>query len=262
MRNGRKYLAVLLCLIMAVAAAGCGSTSAGAGGKNSDGSKVVKAVSSLEKAAVGTGKYVQVKSREAKKKAEKKARAEKAKAAAAEKETAASSTGNNDTGTASSGSQDRAGAKKSGNTKPSGHVLTIEKGSSVKYYTESDLKKMGTESYRYSFRNKDSSHRQFDTWSGVKLSVLLKKTGFSGSTLRVTASDGYTKEYSISDLESSKWAFRKTTGSSGSEVPAIISTSGSDAYRLCFGQSRDDTDDSGDYNMQYWAKYIVTIVVE
>ena len=146
-------------------------------------------------------------------------------------------------------------------SKPKGHYLTIKKGNKTKYFTESDLKKLGIVSYRYSFRNKESSNRQFGTFSGVKVTTLLDKAGYKGNSIRIVAEDGYTKEYYISDLKSNKFAFKKTTGTSKISVPAIITVGETDSFRLCFGQNQDDSDDCGDYNMQYWAKFIKTITI-
>ncbi|MEG0829433.1 MAG: hypothetical protein RSD88_02240 [Anaerovoracaceae bacterium] len=151
---------------------------------------------------------------------------------------------------------------KAGNKKPSGHVLTIKKGSKTKYFTKSDLQRMGISAYKYSFRNKDSSNRQFETFSGVKISTLLSKAGFSGSSMTVISRDGYAKTYSVSELKSSKKAFKKRVGTSANSVPAILTVSGSESFRLCFGQKSSDSNDSGDYNQQDWAKWITTIKIQ
>lgn len=146
--------------------------------------------------------------------------------------------------------------------KPSGHVLTIKGGNGDIYFTEKELSKMGTASYKYSYRNKESSHRQFLTVTGVPLTKIISKSGASGSTILFRSKDGYTKQFSVSELSSSKKAFLKTTGSSAKNVPAVITTKGSDAFRLCFGQSADDTDENGDYNAQYWVKDIDYIQIK
>ena len=149
-------------------------------------------------------------------------------------------------------------AKKSGQ-KPSGHVLTIKKGSKKVFFTEAQLGRMGTVSYKYSFRNKESAHRQFLSCKGVRFSTVLSKSGLSGSRARFRSTDGYTKEFSISELKASKKAFLKTTGSTAKDVPAVLTLGSSESFRLCFGQAADDTDDNGDYNAQHWIKWIDTI---
>ncbi len=150
-------------------------------------------------------------------------------------------------------------ATKVGTKKPAGHVLTVKKGKKKVYFTAKALSKMGTVTYRYSYRNKESKHRQFVTCTGVKLTKVLKKSGLSGTKIRVRGSDGYTKEFSVKALKKKKKAFLKTTGTTAKSVPAIITTKGKGAYRLCFGQSASDTDRSGDYNAQNWVKWIDTI---
>ena len=97
------------------------------------------------------------------------------------------------------------------------------------------------------------------TCTGVKFSTVINKSGLSGSTARIHASDGYTKEFSVSDLTSSKKAFLKTTGSSAKSVPAILTLGDSESFRLVFGQSASDTDEEGDYNANQWVKWIDTI---
>ena len=145
--------------------------------------------------------------------------------------------------------------------KPTGKQLTVKSNGKTTTYYLSEIKEMGLVSYRYSYRNKDSSKRQFDTWTGIKLTTLLSKAGASGSKVRLISNDGFAKEYSLNDLKTNKYSFKKTVGDRADSVPAIISTDGEGYYRLCFGQRADDTDDSGDYNMQHWAKWIVTIEV-
>lgn len=152
--------------------------------------------------------------------------------------------------------------KKEEKKKTNENSITIKSGSKKKVFTESDLKDIGLSSYTYSFRNKDSSQRQFTTVKGVKLKTLIDKSGFSGNTIRITSNDGFTKEYGLSDLYSSKKAFKKTYGTKADNVPAVITVGESDSFKLCFGQKADDDDDNGDYNAQYWIKWITTITVQ
>jgi len=233
----KKAAIFSLCLMVAVAFIGCGSHSSSSG-------------------STGTTKKVEQKDKNTKKTDE---TAEKTKdtKTADNKDSKSSDTSDKKTDETKSTSDKDTNKSK----KPSGHVLTVKCGSKVKYYTESDLKKIGIVSYRYSYRNKKSEYRQFGTFSGVKFSTLISRTGFSGTEIRVVATDGYTKEYSISDLKTSKWAFKKTTGTAGSSVPAIITVGEEGSFRLCFGQAQDDSDDNGCYNMQDWAKWIDTITV-
>lgn len=151
--------------------------------------------------------------------------------------------------------------KKEDSKKSDENSLTIKSGSDKKVFTESDLKALGVSSYTYSYRNKDSSSRQFVTVKGIKLKSLIDKSGYSGDKVRITSKDGYTKEYSLSDLYTNKSAFKKTYGSSANSVPAVITVGESDSFKLCFGQRADDDDDNGDFNAQFWAKWIVSITV-
>lgn len=140
-------------------------------------------------------------------------------------------------------------------------VIYIESGGKKTGYSLSQLSAMGTVTNTYTYRNKESSHRQFATYTGVPISKLLSKAGASGNTLLFIAKDGYAKEFSRSELTGNKWAFSGETGKGGKSVPAIITTQGQFACRLVFGQSKDDMDKRGDYNSQYWVKNIKTIEV-
>lgn len=152
--------------------------------------------------------------------------------------------------------------KNSDKEKSDENSITVKSGSKTVVFTESDLKKMGVSSYTYSYRNKDSSQRQFVTVNGVKLKTIIDKSGFSGTSVRFTSKDGFTKDYSLSDLYESKKAFKKTYGTKADNVPATITIGDSDSFKLCFGQKADDDDDNGDYNAQFWVKWITTITVK
>lgn len=248
MRRNKRWLAVLLCLLLAVGMAACQKNSETAGGSTDTAAESVQNTDS--ESAVRDSKKETKEKKESQKTTEKKASEEK------KGSTAASSK----TSTKSAKSDSKKSAKKQTESKkPSGHVLTIKKGSKKVYFTEKELSAMGKVSYKYSYRNKDSEHRQFLTCSGVKFSTVISKSGLSGSTVRVRASDGYTKEFSVSQLNSTKKAFLKTTGSSAKSVPAILTLGDSDSFRLVFGQSAGDTDEEGDYNATHWVKWIDTI---
>lgn len=199
-----------------------------------------------------------------KKKPSKKAKNEKEKEKKSEKpskKTANTKSSGEKTAARKTNSPEKKTKKTGSDAKPSGHVLTVKKGDQKVYFTESQLRGMGTDTYKYSFRNKDSSHRQFLSCTGVSFSRILDKSGFSGSTARIRSTDGYTNEFSIGELRETKKAFLKKSGSSAKSVPAIITVSGEGAFRLCFGQAADDSDDNGDYNAQYWVKWIDTIEI-
>lgn len=151
--------------------------------------------------------------------------------------------------------------KKDSDEKSSEKSLTIVCGSNKNVLTESQMKSIGLSTYTYSYRNKDSAQRQFITVKGVTVKSIIDKSGFSGNTIRITCKDGYTKDYSLSDLYQNKNSFKKTYGSKADSVPAVITIGDSDSFKLCFGQRADDDDDNGDYNAQFWAKNIVSITV-
>ncbi|MGI6721135.1 MAG: hypothetical protein ACOX4I_01045 [Anaerovoracaceae bacterium] len=257
----RALICALLCLMVAASLAGCGGSSGSATKKNEQKSEIPK----VYEAVTGITAAVH---REANK-VPGKAPSAGSTGISGNTSSAAGSGVSDDNAGSSGGSTDispgkageAGGSSGSSGGKPAGHVLTIIKGSKVQYYTASRLKSLGTVSCTYSFRNKESSQRQTGTWTGVRLKTLIKDSGFSGSTIRIKAADGYTRDYSLSDLYSGKWAYRKKTGQTHDVVPAIISTSGDDCYRLCFGQNPGDSDSAGDYNQQYWAKWIDSITV-
>lgn len=239
MRNRKaRWLAVCLCLMMTLCLAACreaGNDDAAAGESAAETTLSAQSEDSAKAAASSDTKEKKEKAHKETKETDKKDRESKSGETKAKKETK--------------------------ETKPSGHVLTVKKGGKEVYFTEKELAAMGRVTYKYSYRNKESEHRQFESCTGVKLSAVLNKSGFSGSRLRFRSKDGYTREFSASELKASKKAFLKTSGSSAKSVPTILTLSGSEAFRLCFGQAADDTDESGDYNAQYWVKWIESIEV-
>lgn len=263
MRTYKKWIAVSLCLCLLIAVTGCRQ------GEPSGGQAQTEA-------AAGTASQSAAQKETDKKTAEKKAKEKKEKEQSAEsskketeqkktvKKTAASGkekTAGRQKSTGKEKTAAKAAAKETEVKKPAGHVLTIKSKGKEVYFTQKQLMNMGASSYKYSFRNKDSEHRQFLSTTGVKFSKILSKSGFSGSTACFHSKDGYTRDFSISELSSSKKAFLKKNGTGARAVPAVISVKGSEAYRLCFGQSADDSDENGDYNAQYWVKWIDTIEI-
>lgn len=240
----KRYLVIFLCLMLILCLASCGKKTEPV---NADGETTAESMQSEQTTTAETQKETKKKETKVTKETKKKESSAK-QSASQKKETSSAKT-------------NKKPSKETKAKKPSGHVLTVKKGNQKVYFTESQLAGMGKSTYKYSFRNKDSSHRQFMNCTGVRLTKVLEKSGFSGSKVRLRSKDGYTREFSISELKASKKAFLKKSGSSAKSVPSIITVKGSEAFRLCFGQAADDSDDNGDYNAQYWVKWIDTIEV-
>lgn len=249
MKKNKRWLAALLCLALMLAMTACQKAEV----TSFDSSEETTVESTRSAEAEQTAKETTKEKKEEKQKTE----TTKAKATTAKKESKAASA--RETKKSTKAAKKETTKKKTENKKPSGHVLTIKKGSEKVYFTEKQLSAMGKATYKYSYRNKESQHRQFASYSGVKFSSVLNKSGLSGSTARFISSDGYTKEFSVGELTSSKKAFLKTTGSSAKSVPAILTLGDSTSFRLVFGQAASDTDEEGDYNANQWVKWIDTI---
>lgn len=263
MKLHKKWLAAILCLCLLVAVTGCRQEEPAGGQTQTAASESTASQSAQQTDTVKKSEEKKEKDKKDKKKSAKSEKKEKEQKKPAKKETAVKKekTAKSQGGKNRDKDAAKASAKKNGTKKPAGHVLTVKSKGKEVYFTQKQLMNMGASSYQYSFRNKDSDRRQFLTTTGVKFSKILRKSGFSGATVRFHSKDGYTRDFSISELSSSKKAFLKKTGSAARNVPAVISVSGSEAYRLCFGQSADDSDENGDYNAQYWIKWIDTIEI-
>lgn len=248
MRKNKRYLAVILCLLLALGLTACQKDTS-----SLDFSEDPAAESVQDSAEEQT-------SAETKKETKEKKETEKKQTSKAKETKSSTNKTKKSSGSSKKNSSKKESAKKqTENKKPSGHVLTVKKGSKKVYFTEKQLASMGKNTYKYSYRNKESEHRQFQSCTGVKFSAVLNKSGLSGSTARFHSTDGYTKEFSVRELTSSKKAFLKTTGSSAKSVPSILTLGDSGSFRLVFGQDASDTDEAGDYNAQYWVKWIDTI---
>lgn len=264
----KKWIGILLCLVLTVILCACGQdTENSAQSGEASESVAAKEITPSEQTTETKTAKTEKTSREKKAKATSEATESKAAEKEETEQTASKKTETKtkktdtakktDKKTAKASEKKKDKKKKSSKAvKPSGHVLAVKSGGKEVYFTANQLSGMGTGTYKYSYRNKESAQRQFLSATGVSFSRVLSKSGFSGSTARFRSKDGYTKEFSVSDLKASKKAFLKKTGSSAKSVPAIITTTGADAFRLCFGQSAEDTDENGDYNAQYWVKNI------
>ena len=259
----KKWIGILLCLVLTVILCACGqdtenSAQSGEASESVAAKEITPSEQTTETKTAKTEKTSREKKAKTTSKAPEQEETEQTASKKTETKTKKTDTAKKtDKKTAKASEKKKDRKKKSSKAvKPSGHVLTVKSGDKEVYFTANQLSGMGTGTYKYSYRNKESAQRQFLSATGVSFSRVLSKSGFSGSTARFRSKDGYTKELSVSDLKASKKAFLKKTGSSAKSVPAIITTTGADAFRLCFGQSAEDTDENGDYNAQYWVKNI------
>jgi len=164
----------------------------------------------------------------------------------------------------------------SGSTK----VLTILKTGSDKSteMTTDDVKKLGTVTQSYSGRNKSNNNKRIiKKYTGVDLKKLLEKAGYKNAkVIKITASDGYTKEYEIATLYD-LYAYKDEKSTKGTKVNPIIAIAkegtqmGSNEdfdpndgmpLQLVYGQADYDSEDTKDFNMQGWVAYVEKIEVE
>lgn len=141
-----------------------------------------------------------------------------------------------------------------------------------------DIKKIGTTTIQYSARSKEENNKRIiEKYTGVELSKIFAKAGFQDVKIfKVICSDGYTKEYEMDQLND-LYAFKNDTDTKGKKVKPILAIvkneelSSKDAdfdsadgtpLRLVFGQESYDTKETKDFNMQGWASFVETIVVE
>lgn len=183
----------------------------------------------------------------------------------------AASCGNKDTNT-----QTGAGEK----TPSADVILQIqnESGNQMVQMSLDDIKKLGTVTLQYSGRSKEQNNkRDIEEYTGVPLEKLLEKEGFNDvKVIRVVCSDGYTKEYELDKLNS-LYAFKNDSDTKGTKVESMLAivdnkelTSKDSQFdpadgtplRLVFGQESYDTKETKDFNMQGWASFVETIVVE
>ena len=155
------------------------------------------------------------------------------------------------------------------------------KGSGLKeevVFTETDIRNMKTETFTYSFRNKEKNNeRQYAELTGVPLNTLLKAAGWNGTadTLRINCSDGYSNKYKLSEING-LFAYPED-GGDPVKVPAMLavleegSYMGKDLYykhddgppfRLIYGQEDYDSDFTKDFNSQGWGYYVTELKVE
>lgn len=145
--------------------------------------------------------------------------------------------------------------------------------------SEADIRNLATESYSYSFRNKEKNNaRQYGTFKGVSVSALLKAAGWNGTSdkLRITCTDGYSNRYKLSEINA-LYTYQEGSETSDTKVPALIavldegSYIGNDLYyhyddgppfRLIYGQEDYDSDFTKDFNMQGWGYYISEISID
>lgn len=145
-------------------------------------------------------------------------------------------------------------------------------------YSQNDLEKLGTETLKFSGRNKENNNeRQVREYTGVALKKLLKDAGFgkAGETIKVTCSDGYTREYEADSLYE-LYCFDGQKAEKGKKVEPLLaiiqdgesigndktySAKDGSPLRLVYGQTDYDSDYTKDFNMQGWASYVEKIEV-
>ena len=172
-------------------------------------------------------------------------------------------------------------AQKKAAEKPddSGGSITIC-GSGVKETTFSagEIKKLGTETHAYSFRDKEKNNaRQFASYTGIRLDTLLKAVGWDGKSdkIKISCSDGYNGKYSVDEINAF-YAFSGAADTKGTPVPAMIAilsegdslgkgvvynSKDGTPFRLVYGQADYDCDDMKDFNTQGWGFYVCKIEV-
>lgn len=152
-------------------------------------------------------------------------------------------------------------------------TLTIAgAGHDTAVYTAEELEDLGTVTLTYSGRNKKVQNaRQFKTFTGVELSKVLEEAGFASddAILKITCSDGYTREYEVDDLYE-LYTFESNENDNKTEiVPMIAIQEGMNEkgveypspFKLVYGQADYDTSESMDFNMQGWATFVQYIEV-
>lgn len=145
--------------------------------------------------------------------------------------------------------------------------------------SEGDIRKMATESYTYSFRNKEKDNaRQFTTFIGVPITTLLAEGGWDNSSdvMRIICSDGYSNRYKISEINN-LYTYQDGSEKPGEKVPAILAVleegsymgnglyyhySEGSPFRLIYGQEDYDSDFTKDFNMQGWGYYVSELAIE
>lgn len=157
---------------------------------------------------------------------------------------------------------------------PEGTDLTVKGDDFEKTYTADDLTALGTETIRYSGRNKKVENaRVFQEKTGVDLKTVLADAGLPESkmdkaVLKVTASDEYVNEYELAELYEGKIAFADNDSDKGKEVGAMIAICDEEGdypspFQIVFGQADYDKFDNSaqDFNVQNWGSYIQIIEV-
>lgn len=141
-----------------------------------------------------------------------------------------------------------------------------------------DIKAIGTTTNQYSGRSKaDNNTRVIGEYTGVPLYKLFDKAGYEDvKVFMVICSDGYTKEYEMDQLND-LYFFKNDADTKGTKVEPILAIVNNEALsskddgfnpadgtplRIVFGQRNYDSKDTKDFNMQGWASFIETIVVE
>lgn len=139
-------------------------------------------------------------------------------------------------------------------------------------FAAEDLEKLGTVTLDYSGRNKEVQNaRQFFTYTGVELNKVLEAAGFEtdDAIIKVTCSDGYTREYEVEDLYG-LYTFESNENDNKTEVVPIIAIQENmtekgmeypSPFKLVYGQADYDTQDAQDFNMQGWMTFIQYIEV-
>lgn len=151
---------------------------------------------------------------------------------------------------------------------PQSEMLTILGSEGETVYTREELENLGLEERTYSGRDKKVKNaRQFFTFSGVDLGVLLEDAGYEtdGGSMKVFCSDGYVREYDLEDLFE-LYSYQDNDGDDCERIPPMIAVTDEEegweypsSFRLVYGQADYDTETSMDFNMQGWACYVQCI---
>lgn len=139
-------------------------------------------------------------------------------------------------------------------------------------FSLNEMKNMDLQTIIYTGRNKQyNNERQTIKIKGVALADILDEAGMKSgaTTLKVICSDGYIKVYDLQSLLEDAYSYADSE--SGELVPTVVAIKEGGSYydagegnpfRLVMGQADYDSDETKDFNMQNWAKYLEEIVID
>lgn len=146
-------------------------------------------------------------------------------------------------------------------------------------FTQSQLLKLGESTCEYSGRNKEKNNqRQIRAYTGIELNKVLKAAGYGQGKeiIKVTCSDGYTREYEVDSLYD-LYTFDSDKAEKGKKIAPMLAMikdgepmgngktykpGDGSPLRLVYGQTDYDSQYTKDFNMQGWASFVEKIEVK